>query len=125
LIVGIGTDVCSVERIHVALERHGDRFAKHILAEAEWAAFKRNKKPANFLARRFAAKEALSKALGTGLVSPVRWPNIAIGHDALGKPQIDASPALAQFMQAKGITRSHISISDERDVAMAFVVLEA
>jgi holo-[acyl-carrier protein] synthase len=124
LIVGIGTDVCSVERIRVALERHGDRFAKHILAEAEWAAFKRNKKPANFLARRFAAKEAFSKAIGTGLVSPVRWPNIAIGHDALGKPQIDAAPALAAFMLAKAITRSHISISDERDVAVAFVVLE-
>jgi holo-[acyl-carrier protein] synthase len=125
LIVGIGTDVCSVERIRVALERHGDRFAKHILAETEWAAFKRNKKPANFLARRFAAKEAFSKAMGTGLVSPVRWPNIAIGHDALGKPQIDAAPALAAFMLAKAITRSHISISDERDVAIAFVVLEA
>jgi holo-[acyl-carrier protein] synthase len=125
VIIGIGTDVCSVERIRVALERHGDRFAKHILAEAEWAAFKRNKKPANFLARRFAAKEAFSKAMGTGLVSPVRWPNIAIGHDALGKPQIDAAPALAAFMLAKAITRSHVSISDERDVAIAFVVLEA
>ncbi|MGB8855145.1 MAG: holo-ACP synthase [Burkholderiales bacterium] len=125
MIIGIGTDICSVERIRNAMTRHGDRFARHILAEAEWAAFKRNRKPANYLARRFAAKEALSKALGTGLVSPVRWPNIAIGHDARGKPRIDASPVLARFMQAQGIARSHISISDERDLAVAFVILES
>ena len=79
---------------------------------------------ARFLAKRFAAKEAFSKALGTGLRDPATFQNIAVAHDDLGKPMLVLASELQDFLQSRQITKMHISISDERNLATAFVVLE-
>ena len=124
MIYGIGTDIIAIGRIEALLARYGDRFAKRILAPAEWEAFRVSLSPARFLAKRFAAKEAFSKALGTGIRWPTSWHNIAIGHTALGRPRFDLGPALAKTLEREGIGGCHLSISDEEELAVAFVVLE-
>ncbi len=124
LIYGIGTDIISVARVQQALTRFGDRFARRILAEREYTDYQRRKAPERFLAKRFAAKEAFSKAMGTGIRTPVTWRYIEVGHDRRGKPLIVPHPQLAACMAEWGIGAAHISITDELDVAMAFVILE-
>ena len=84
MIYGIGTDIIAVGRIEQALNRHGDRFARRILAAVEWDDFAASVHRARFLAKRFAAKEAFVKALGTGMRHPAPWHNINVTHDALG-----------------------------------------
>ena len=124
MIHGIGTDLVSIQRIEDALFRHGDRFLHRILAEGEVAEYAQSSQPARFLAKRFAAKEAFSKAWGTGIGEAVGWHDVAVAHDAHGKPLIAPSDTLAaKFLQEK-IVAAHISISDEADHALAFVVLE-
>ena len=125
MIFGIGTDIIAVHRIERALNQFGRRFAQRILAPQELIEFDKNKLPSRFLAKRFAAKEAFSKAMGTGIRKPVTWCYIAVGHDARGKPVIDPHPDLARRMGELGIVNGHISITDEQDTAVAFVVLEA
>ena len=124
MIYGIGTDIVSVERVGAVFERYGERFARRILSDAELLDMARAPSAVRFLAKRFAAKEAFSKAIGTGIRRPVTWRFIAVGHDSLGKPLIDPHPLLAALMDERGIAAHHISITDERDVAVAFVVLE-
>jgi holo-[acyl-carrier protein] synthase len=124
MIYGIGTDIVSVERVRQALLRHGGRFAQRVLSEAELAEFVERPKPERFLARRFAAKEAFSKALGLGMRMPMAWRRMGVGHDARGKPIIVCNAELSAYMAERGIGESHISITDERDHALAFVVLE-
>ena len=124
MIYGIGTDIVSVSRIETALRRHGERFPQRILDAAELSEFGRKRDPVRFLAKRFAAKEAFSKALGLGMRMPMTWRRMGVGHDALGKPIINCHPELAAYAKALGIGAGHISITDERDHAMAFVVLE-
>lgn len=124
MILGIGTDIVSTARIEAACARHGDAFAQRLLTEPELAEYSGQACPARFLAKRFAAKEALAKATGQGLRHPVSLHNIEVGHDALGKPQFRFSPQLAQHLQTLGITRHHLSISDEHEHAVAFVILE-
>lgn len=123
-IYGIGTDIVEVSRVSAILSRHGLRFARHVLTAAELLEFAAAPVPARFLAKRFAAKEAFSKAIGTGLRSPVNLTNIRITHDALGKPGLDFEPALKPLVAARGIARCHLSISDEKELVAAFVVLE-
>lgn len=125
MIYGIGTDIVSVPRVRGVLERRGERFARFILSEAELDEYARVRAPERFLAKRFAAKEAFSKAMGTGIRRPVSWRWIAVGHDRRGKPIIDPHPLLAAYMDERGIGGHHISITDEHDTAIAFVVLEA
>lgn len=126
MIVGIGTDMATVSRFAKMLESKGpERAAGHLLAESELAEFAAAGDPARFLAKRFAAKEALSKALGTGIRSPVLFTAIAIVHDELGKPDFAFNKALTEFVCRRGVTRFHLSITDERDQALAFVVAEA
>jgi holo-[acyl-carrier protein] synthase len=124
MIFGIGTDIVSVARIAEASERHGAAFAERLLTAHELAEYAQQPHPARYLAKRFAAKEALAKATGQGLRHPVTLHNIEIGHDALGKPQFHFAPELAQHLQSLGIARHHLSISDEHEHALAFVVLE-
>ncbi len=124
MIYGIGTDIVATSRMAPLLERYGDNFARRILADEEWEGFKSHSSPARFLAKRFAAKEAFAKAAGTGLRTPVSLRNIAIGHDAAGKPELHFSPVLAQWLSERGVTRQHLSISDEKELAAAFVILE-
>lgn len=124
MIFGIGTDIVEVERIESSLSQFGDAFAKRILDEQELASYQASNIKARFLAKRFAAKEAFSKALGTGIRGVVSFQNIAVSHDDLGKPILVLAPELSAFLQEKQIVRMHVSISDEKNLAAAFVVLE-
>ncbi len=124
MIAGIGTDIVEVNRIEASLAKFGDAFAKRILAKQEWAQYKQTKQSARFLAKRFAAKEAFSKAMGTGLREPVTLQNIAVVHDDLGKPMFHLQPELQVRVDAEKIGHMHLSISDEKNLAVAFVVLE-
>ena len=124
MIFGIGTDIVEVTRIEDSLARFGEAFAQRILSEPEWLAFKQSKTQARFLSKRFAAKEAFSKALGTGLRAPATFQNIGVAHDDLGKPVFDLAPGLQSYLNTRGISACHLSISDEKALAVAFVVLE-
>ena len=123
MIHGIGTDLVQLRRMREALERHGERFALRILAASEVESWRAHRDPARFLAKRFAAKEAFGKALGIGVRAPATLPAIAVGHDALGKPVFSYSDELAALLREKRLS-AHLSISDERDYAVAFVILE-
>ncbi len=124
MIFGIGTDIVEVSRIQASITQFGDDFATRILADSELASYMQSQIKARFLAKRFAAKEAFSKALGTGLRAPATFQNIAVSHDELGKPILVLAPELQALLDSKHITQMHISISDEKNLAAAFVVLE-
>jgi holo-[acyl-carrier protein] synthase len=126
MIVGIGTDVVSIERIRGVLERHGQRFVDRVLTPEERARFARasDKVKASHLAKRWAAKEAFSKAIGTGIHPPFTWKSITVGRDARGKPLVLPSPDMARHLEGMGVVRSHVSLTDDAGVAVAFVVLE-
>lgn len=124
MIYGIGTDIVSVERMAASLARFGESFARRLLAEDEIAGFLAAPHRERFLAKRFAAKEALSKAAGTGLRHPLTPKNIGVTHDALGKPGFRFSDEADRWLEERGIRACHLSISDERHTACAFVVLE-
>jgi len=124
MIVGIGTDVVSIERIEGVLERHGERFLNRILTPEERRRFDRTKAKAGHLAKRWAAKEAFSKAIGTGIHAPFTWHSITVTRNPRGKPGIQPSSAMAKHLKKMGVTDAHLSLTDDGDVAMAFVVLE-
>jgi holo-[acyl-carrier protein] synthase len=123
MIHGIGTDLVAVARLRDMWQRHGERALEKLLAPAERADCHTSADPARFLAKRFAAKEALGKALGTGIRAPVLLPAIAVTHDALGKPVFVFAADLAEWIAARGLV-CHLSLSDEADHALAFVVAE-
>ena len=124
MIFGIGTDVVEVSRIEASIAQFGDDFARRILADSEFASYQQSNIKPRFLAKRFAAKEAFSKALGTGLRAPATFQNIAISHDDLGKPILVLAAELQSMLLGRKITQTHISISDEKNLAAAFVILE-
>jgi holo-[acyl-carrier protein] synthase len=124
MIYGIGTDIVEVERIESSLSQFGDAFAKRILDEQEMVSYQASNIKPRFLAKRFAAKEAFSKALGTGIRGVVSFQNIAVSHDELGKPILVLAPELMSFLHEKQIAHMHVTISDEKNLAAAFVVLE-
>ncbi len=124
MIYGIGTDLVEPSRIAQLLEKYGERFAKRLLADSEWSEYLVSGQPVMFLAKRFAAKEALSKAIGTGLRYPVSLSHISITHDQRGKPYFEFHPDLNTLVRNEGITSHHLSISDELNLACAFVILE-
>ena len=124
MIFGIGTDVVSYARIRELNEKYGERLAARMLSASELAEYAASSDPARYLMKRFAAKEAFAKALGTGLRTSVTLRRIGVGHDALGKPLLQYDEVLSHYVANMGVTRAHLSISDEKDVAVAFVVLE-
>ena len=124
MILGIGTDLCDVGRIQLALDRHGDRFAQRVLAGVELERLVGHRRPAHFIAKRFAAKEALSKALGTGIRAPVNWHNIEVRNNRAGQPFVAPSERLRALLDERGITTIHLSLTDEHSMACACVVLE-
>lgn len=124
MIYGVGTDLIEVQRVARVLERYGERFARRILCEPELKRFRAHRQPVAYLAKRFAAKEAFTKALGTGIHAPANWHGVWVTNLRSGKPVLEYSPALAALMRTRGITRSHVSITDERGMASATVVLE-
>lgn len=125
MIVGIGTDVVSIDRIAGVLERHGERFVNRVLTPDERARFHRTKAKANHLAKRWAAKEAFSKAIGTGIHYPFTWHAITVGRDAKGKPLVIPNGVMKEHLQSLGVTHAHVSLTDDVGVAVAFVVLES
>ena len=123
MIHGIGTDIVRIQRIVDALARHGERFATRVLAPAERPEFAVSPEPARFLAKRFAAKEAFGKALGTGVAVPATLHAVAVGHDARGKPEYRYDERLAAHMRDNDL-RAHLSISDEDEHIVAFALIE-
>ncbi len=124
MIYGIGTDMARIDRFQALLDRWGLKAGRRLLAPVEQGELAAAANPARLLAKRFAAKEALAKALGTGVRAPVLLTAIAITHDALGKPMFAYDDALHAFLAERGIVRVHLSITDEAEHALAFVVCE-
>lgn len=124
MIVGLGTDIAEIERVEKALARSGESFARRILTDSELEQFQASKQQGRFLAKRFAAKEAASKALGTGIAQGVTFHDFTISHDKLGKPLLILSGQAAKLASQLQVENIHLSISDERHYAMATVILE-
>lgn len=127
-IAGIGTDIARVDRIAAAYARHGDRFALRILGEREWPVFlQRRSRDAQrgirYLATRFAAKEAFSKAIGLGMHAPMSWRRMEVVNVPGGKPQVVLNEPLASWYALR-FGAAHISVSDEKDMVTAFAVVE-
>jgi holo-[acyl-carrier protein] synthase len=128
MIYGIGTDIMKIDRIAAALDRHGDRFAERILGVEELEKYHRRKakvaaRGLRFLATRFAAKEAFSKAIGLGIRMPMTWRSAQILNAPSGKPIVVTSGKLAEYMELNGLT-AQVSITDEVEYAVAFVIVE-
>jgi holo-[acyl-carrier protein] synthase len=124
VIYGVGTDVVEIGRIEKALAHFGERFARRILSESEFNRFKNHRSPAAYLAKRFAAKEAFAKALGTGIHAPANWQGVWVENLPSGQPVLQFSDLLTQFLSRRGVSKAHVSLSDERGVAFATVILE-
>ena len=124
MIKGIGTDLVAIDRIEQALAKHGERFAKKILSATECEQFFLQKNRANFLAKRFAAKEAAAKALGTGFVHGVGWKDIELSHDLYGKPELNLSNGALDRFNEVGAKQVLLSLSDDASLVIAYVVIE-
>jgi holo-[acyl-carrier protein] synthase len=124
MIYGIGTDIVAVKRMHELHTRYDGKLAQRILAVEEWGDYTAANHKERFLAKRFAAKEAFSKAVGTGMRAPVSFGAISVVHDTHGKPGLVYSPALSAWLAARGIYSIHLSLSDEQEYVVAFVVAE-
>ena len=128
MIYGIGTDVCDVRRIRASLERHGERFALKILSDAEFATWQQRSKRwpergVRYLATRFSAKVAFSKAVGMGMRMPMTWRHCEIAKAASGQPHIVLHGELKAWFEARQLS-AHVSVTDETDYAASFVVVE-
>ena len=128
MIHGIGTDVCDVRRIRASLDRNGERFARKVLSEGELAVWKARsarwpERGLRYLATRFSAKEAFSKAVGLGMRMPMTWRLCEIANLASGKPVIVLHGGLKEWFDAQGLT-AHVTVTDETDYAASFVVVE-
>ncbi|WP_457355632.1 holo-ACP synthase [Roseateles sp. P5_D6] len=128
MIYGIGTDVCDIRRIRATLARRGERFAEKVLGPHELTVFRERRAKVDargeaYLATRFAAKEAFSKAIGMGMRMPMTWRAMEVVKARSGKPEIALHGALADWFAARGLS-AHVTVSDEQDYAVAFVVVE-
>ncbi len=123
MIFGIGTDIVRVARMQQNLDRYGERFARRILAEGELPGFLNTVRPAHYLAKRFAAKEAAAKAMGTGFRDGLAFHHIAVDHEPAGRPVLRFTGTAAAFMQENAIANAHLSLSDEDEYAIAYVIL--
>jgi holo-[acyl-carrier protein] synthase len=124
MIYGIGTDIAGIRRISDLHAGYGSKLAQRILSPEEWGEYAEARDKDVFLAKRFAAKEAFAKAVGTGMRSPVMLTAIGVAHDQLGRPELTFAPELAAWMRVRGIGKVHLSLSDERDYVVAFVLVE-
>ena len=127
-IYGIGTDVCDIRRIRASLERHGDRFAGKILGPTEMATWRQRsqrwpERGVRYLATRFSAKEAFSKAIGLGMRMPMTWRHCEVGKLPSGQPTIVLHGALREWFEARRL-RAHVTLSDETDYATSHVIVE-
>ena len=128
MIYGIGTDICDVRRIRASLARHGDRFAEKVLSEAELATWRERstrwpERGIRYLATRFSAKEAFSKAIGLGMRMPMTWRSCEISKLPSGQPVIVLHGELKTWFEVRGLS-AQVSVTDESDYAASFVVVE-
>ncbi|MDM0012659.1 holo-ACP synthase [Variovorax sp. J22P168] len=128
MIYGIGTDICDIRRIAATFERQGERFARKVLSDAEFAVWQARsarwpKRGLRYLATRFSAKEAFSKAVGMGMRMPMSWRLCEIANQKSGKPVIVLHGPLKEWFEARGLS-AHVSVTDETDYAASFVVVE-
>ena len=124
MILGTGTDLIDIRRIQRALARFGHRFAQRVLVDDEYQRFCAHAKSAHYFAKRFVVKEVFSKAMGTGIHFPVNWHNVSVANERSGRPYLKFSEPLAALLEQRGVSRAHLSLSDEVEMACAFVVLE-
>ena len=125
MIFGIGVDILRQERIQKIVDRSGDALAEKILGEAERDEWRRSKNPVRYLAMAFAAKEAFSKAYGTGFRGELGFRDVGVVREENGRPTLIFSPVLQAQLRARGIARGHVSLSDEGGMVCAMVVLES
>ena len=128
MIYGIGTDICDVRRIRASLERHGERFVQKILSDAELVTWRSRsarwpERGLRYLATRFSAKEAFSKAIGLGMRMPMSWRLCEVGKLPSGQPVIVLHGGLKTWFEGQGL-RAHVTVTDETDYAASFVVVE-
>jgi holo-[acyl-carrier-protein] synthase len=128
MIYGIGTDICDVRRIRASVERHGERFAQKILSDAELVTWRSRsarwpERGLRYLATRFSAKEAFSKAIGLGMRMPMSWRLCEVGKLPSGQPVIVLHGGLRTWFEGQGL-RAHVTVTDETDYAASFVVVE-
>ena len=124
MIYGVGTDIVNIERVKKILSKNRDGFIKRVLSEHEQALFTNKADSAAYFAKRFAAKEAFAKALGTGIGRVVSFQDLTVRNNENGKPHFIPSEKLRQYLIEKSIKQAHLSISDESQNAIAFVILE-
>jgi len=129
MIYGIGTDLCDIRRIAASMARRGDRFAEKVLGPNEILVFRARRarveaRGLSYLATRFSAKEAFSKAIGLGMHMPMTWRACEILNAPSGKPEIRLHGALADWFVERGL-KAHVTVTDEQDYASSFVVVEA
>ena len=125
MIYGVGTDIVNIDRIQKIILKNKEGFIKRVLTDHEQALFANKADSAAFCAKRFAAKEAFSKALGTGIGRVVSFQDLTVRNNDNGKPHFIPSEKLRLYLLEKGVKQAHLSISDESQYAVAFVVLEA
>ena len=128
MIYGIGTDICDVRRVRLSLERHGERFARRVLGDGEFGVWQRRSerwadRGVRYVASRFSAKEAFSKAIGLGIHEPMQWGRCEILNQASGQPYVALHDALKTWFDARGL-HAHVTLSDESDYVVSFVVVE-
>ena len=128
MIYGIGTDICDIRRIQASLDKYGDRFANKILSDAEFATWKARSarwpaRGVRYLATRFSAKEAFSKAIGLGMRMPMTWKLCEISNERSGKPTITLHGGLKTWFEARCL-QAHVTVTDETDYAVSFCILE-
>mgnify|MGYP000571734689 FL=1 len=124
MIYGIGTDILRIGRIEQLYGKYGQALAERLLSRIELLEWRSVGNKTNFLAKRFAAKEAFAKAVHTGLRSPVTLHHISIAHDKLGRPEFVVEPPLQEWLRRQGIGRVHLSLSDDNGAVVAFAVAE-
>jgi holo-[acyl-carrier protein] synthase len=122
-VIAIGTDILRIARVEEVVERLGDRFVARILTPEEQEEYRGSKMPHRLLAKRFAAKEAIAKALGTGIGRGVSWQDITIGHDEYGAPQARLTGGALAVAMERGGNRVELSLADEAEYVVAFAIL--
>lgn len=128
MIYGIGTDICDIRRIRASLEKHGERFAQKVLSDNEMNTYRARserwpERGVRYVATRFSAKEAFSKAIGLGMRMPMTWRLCEVAKLPSGQPTIVLHGVLKEWFEAKGLS-AHVSVSDESDYATSYVVVE-
>ena len=128
MIYGIGTDICDIRRIRASLDKHGERFAQKVLSDNELNTYRARserwpERGVRYVATRFSAKEAFSKAIGMGMRMPMTWRSCEVAKLPSGQPTLVLHGELKAWFEAKGLS-AHVSVSDESDYATSYVVVE-